>query len=303
MVRGKSPSRSMPTAPSDRSSSPTAPVEQPANTASRENSAARAQGSPRPVERVGDSATPEWVRTAGAVMGSPLRGIRLRLGLPHIRRNSIALTAVRASAPKRCRRPLAPHGDSYHPGVDKVRLALLRFAGTDIPEMAGAHVNDPLLTRHSRGAHASALAAATAEVGRYLDDRTTPRSPASPSLLSDATAAVDLDAPLGSLDLALDEVRVLYLDHAVGYHHPRYLAHLSGPVPLPARAAEALPTGGKAAVETRDQGTSACLIVQRLSGWVAGHVGFGGPSGVRADGVFTSGGSASRLRGLFTARE
>src|SRR5699024_8176525 len=152
VVRGKAPSRSMPAAPSDRSSSPTAPVEQPANTASRENSAARTQGSPRPVERVGDSATPAWVRTAGAVMGSPLRGIRLRLGLPHIRRNSIALTAVRASAPKRCRRPLAPHGDSYHPGVDKVRLALLRFAGTDIPEMAGAHVNDPLLTRHSRGA-------------------------------------------------------------------------------------------------------------------------------------------------------
>src|SRR5699024_2303698 len=300
---GKSPSRSMPAAPSDRSSSPTAPVEQPANTASRENSAARTQGSPRPVERVGDSATPAWVRTAGAVMGSPLRGIRLRLGLPHIRRNSIALTAVRASAPKRCRRPLAPHGDSYHPGVDKVRLALLRFAGTDIPEMAGAHVNDPLLTRHSRGAHASALAAATAEVGRYLDDRTTPRSPASPSLLSDATAAVDLDAPLGSLDLALDEVRGLYLDHAVGYHHPRYLAHLNCPVTIPALAAETLTTAAETPGETWEQGTSACLIEQRLIERVAGLVDCDGPSGVRPDGVFTPGGSASNLQGLFTARE
>ena len=164
-------------------------------------------------------------------------------------------------------------------------------------------MNDPLLTRHSRGAHASALAAATAEVGRYLDDRTTPRSPASPSLLSDATAAVDLDAPLGSLDLALDEVRGLYLDHAVGYHHPRYLAHLNCPVTIPALAAETLTTAVNTAVETWDQGTSACLIEQRLIEWVAGLVDFDGPSGVRPDGVFTTGGSASNLQGLFTARE
>src|SRR5699024_211373 len=57
------------------------------------------------------------------------------------------------------------------------------------------------------------------------------------------------------------------------------------------------------AVETWDQGTSACLIEQRLIEWVAGLVDFDGPSGVRPDGVFMIGGSASNLQGLFTARE
>ena len=81
---------------------------------------------------------------------------------------------------------------------------------------------------------AAALAAATAEVSRYLGGRTTPRSPASPSALTAQTAAVDLSAPLGTLDKALEEVRELYLDHAVGYHHPRYLAHLNCPITIPA---------------------------------------------------------------------
>lgn len=171
-------------------------------------------------------------------------------------------------------------------------------------------VNDHLLSRRSRDDHAAAVAAATAEVGRYLDRRTTPRSPATPSSLAARAAAVDLDAPLGSLDLALDEVRGLYLDHAVGYHHPRYLAHLNCPVTIPAIAAETLATAANTAVETWDQGTSACLIEQRLIDWVTGLCEFERPeevrphgAGARPDGVFTTGGTASNLQGLFTARE
>src|SRR5699024_6401860 len=82
-----------------------------------------------------------------------------------------------------------------------------------------------------------------------------------------------------------------------------YLAHLNCPVTIPALAAETLTTAVNTAVETWDQGTSACLIEQRLIEWVAGLVDFDGPSGVRPDGVFTTGGSASNLQGLFTARE
>ncbi|MBB0991900.1 pyridoxal-dependent decarboxylase, partial [Dietzia sp. SLG510A3-30A2] len=89
------------------------------------------------------------------------------------------------------------------------------------------------MSSRNREAHAAALAAATAEVSRYLDGRTTPRSSASPSTLAAQTAAVDLAAPLGTLDRALEEVRALYLDHAVGYHHPRYLAHLNCPITIP----------------------------------------------------------------------
>lgn len=177
-------------------------------------------------------------------------------------------------------------------------------------------MNDPLLSSRNREAHAAALAAATAEVSRYLDGRTTPRSSASPSTLAAQTAAVDLAAPLGTLDRALEEVRGLYLDHAVGYHHPRYLAHLNCPITIPAVAAEALATSVNTAVETWDQGTSACLIEQKLIDWVTGLIGFDASdlnasafdasdldATPRPDGVFTTGGTASNLQGLFTARE
>ena len=164
-------------------------------------------------------------------------------------------------------------------------------------------MNDPLLNRHSKASHAAALAAATAAVGRYLDERTTPRSAATPDELATRSAAVDLDTPLGDLTSALEEVRTLYLDHAVGYHHPRYLAHLNCPVAIPALAAEALTASVNTAVETWDQGTSACLIEQRLIDWVTGLIGFDSPDEVTPDGVFTTGGSASNLQALFTARE
>ena len=157
-------------------------------------------------------------------------------------------------------------------------------------------MNDPLLSRNSREEHAAALAAATAEVGRYLDDRATPRSAASPSHLAARTAAVDLSVPLGTLDKAFEEVRELYLDHAVGYHHPRYLAHLNCPITIPAIAAEALATSVNTAVETWDQGTSACLIEQKLIDWVADLIGFESREGTTSpDGVFTTGGTASNL--------
>lgn len=164
-------------------------------------------------------------------------------------------------------------------------------------------MNDPLLSRHSRDSHAAALTAATTEVGRYLDDRVTPRSAATPDELAARTAAVDLGTPLGDLASTLEEVRALYLDHAVGYHHPRYLAHLNCPVAIPALAAEALTASVNTAVETWDQGTSACLIEQRLIEWVADLIGFDNPTGIAPDGVFTTGGSASNLQALFTARE
>ncbi|MFN3601349.1 MAG: pyridoxal phosphate-dependent decarboxylase family protein [Dietzia sp.] len=164
-------------------------------------------------------------------------------------------------------------------------------------------MNEHLLSHRSRKDHAAALAAATAEVGRYLDGRTTPRSSASPAHLAAQTAAVDLSTPLGTLDKALAEVRGLYLDHAVGYHHPRYLAHLNCPVLIPALAAETLATSVNTAVETWDQGTSACLIEQKLVDWVADLIDFDRPEELTPDGVFTTGGTQSNLQGLFTARE
>ncbi|AVZ39203.1 MULTISPECIES: pyridoxal-dependent decarboxylase [unclassified Dietzia] len=164
-------------------------------------------------------------------------------------------------------------------------------------------MNEHLLSQRTRKDHAAAVAAAAAEVGRFLDGRTTPRSPASPAHLASLTEAVDLSTPLGALDKALLEVRGLYLDHAVGYHHPRYLSHLNCPITIPSLAAETLATSVNTAVETWDQGTSACLIEQKLIDWVADLIDFDRPDRLTPDGVFTTGGSQSNLQALFTARE
>ncbi|MFV2010397.1 MULTISPECIES: pyridoxal phosphate-dependent decarboxylase family protein [unclassified Micromonospora] len=111
--------------------------------------------------------------------------------------------------------------------------------------------------------------------------------------------SVDLDAPLGTTDAALDEVAGLYLDHAVWFHEPTYLAHLNCPVAIPALNAELLLAAVNTSVDTWDQSTTGTLIERRLIAWTAERIGFG-PT---ADGVFTSGGTQSNLHGLLLARE
>jgi L-2,4-diaminobutyrate decarboxylase len=111
--------------------------------------------------------------------------------------------------------------------------------------------------------------------------------------------AVDLDRPLGDLDAALDEVARMYLDHAVWFHEPAYVAHLNCPVAIPALSAEVLLSAVNSSVDTWDQSTTGTLIERRLVDWTAGRIGFG-PA---ADGVFTSGGTQSNLHGLLLARE
>ncbi|GIF61262.1 pyridoxal phosphate-dependent decarboxylase family protein [Asanoa iriomotensis] len=126
-----------------------------------------------------------------------------------------------------------------------------------------------------------------------------PYSGASLTDLQGLVDAVDLDRPLGDTDAALDEVARLYLDHAVWFHEPGYVAHLNCPVALPALSAEVLLAAVNSSVDTYDQSTTGTLIERRLVDWAAGRIGFG-PD---ADGVFTSGGTQSNLHGLLLARE
>ena len=69
--------------------------------------------------------------------------------------------------------------------------------------------------------------------------------------------AVDLDRPLGDTDAALDEVAKLYLDNAVWFHEPGYVAHLNCPVALPALSAEVLLAAVNSSLDTYDQSTTA----------------------------------------------
>ncbi|MET1036619.1 MAG: aspartate aminotransferase family protein, partial [Aeromicrobium sp.] len=109
---------------------------------------------------------------------------------------------------------------------------------------------------------------------------------------------VDLDRPLGDLADALAEVQSVYLEDAVWFHEPRYLAHLNCPVVIPALVAEVLVSSVNSSLDTWDQSAGGTHIERRLIDWTAARVGFG----VRADGVFTSGGTQSNLQALLVAR-
>ncbi len=125
-----------------------------------------------------------------------------------------------------------------------------------------------------------------------------PFSGALPHEVAPRVDAVDLDRPLGDLDEALAEVRTTYLDDAVWFHEPRYLAHLNCPVLIPALVAEVLVSSVNSSLDTWDQSAGGTLIERRLVEWTAERIGLGAD----ADGVFTSGGTQSNLQALLMAR-
>ena len=91
----------------------------------------------------------------------------------------------------------------------------------------------------------------------------------------------------------------MYLDHAVYFHHPRYMAHLNCPVTYPAVVAEHIIGAINTSVDTWDQSAGATLIEQKLIDWSCEKAKL--PS--TADGVFTSGGTQSNLMAMLVARE
>ena len=121
----------------------------------------------------------------------------------------------------------------------------------------------------------------------------------SPDELEPVVGAIDLDAPLGDAEAALDELDQVYLRDAVYFHHPRYLAHLNCPVVIPALLGEAVLSGVNSSLDTWDQSAGGTLIERRLIDWTARRIGFG----AEADGVFTSGGTQSNLQALLLARD
>lgn len=110
--------------------------------------------------------------------------------------------------------------------------------------------------------------------------------------------AVDLDAPAIGTDRALAELDELFVQEAVWFHTPGYLAHLNCPVALPAVAAEAVLAAVNPSVDTWDQSRIGTDIERHVVDWLARRIGF-----AAGDGVFTSGGSQSNLQALLLARE
>lgn len=102
-----------------------------------------------------------------------------------------------------------------------------------------------------------------------------------------------------TLEEALQEIKDIFLDHAISFHHPHYVAHLNCPVLLPALVGDLIASSVNTAVETWDQSTSATLIEQEIIRWICNEMNL--PS--QADGVFTSGGTQSNFKALLMARD
>ncbi|MCM0619705.1 pyridoxal phosphate-dependent decarboxylase family protein [Nocardioides bruguierae] len=120
-----------------------------------------------------------------------------------------------------------------------------------------------------------------------------------PARAAALVAEVDLDAPLGCAQQALEELDRIWLDDTAWFHETGLAAHLNCPVLVPALVAEVLISGVNPSLDTFDQSVGGTFIEQRLVAWTAERIGFG----PEADGVFTSGGTQSNLQALHLARD
>lgn len=102
-----------------------------------------------------------------------------------------------------------------------------------------------------------------------------------------------------SITETLEEIKELYLDKTIAFHHPNYVAHLNCPVLLPALVGDLIASAVNTAVETWDQSISATFIEQEMIRWICDKMNL--PS--TADGVFTSGGTQSNFMALLLARD
>ncbi|MTI33269.1 pyridoxal phosphate-dependent decarboxylase family protein [Xanthovirga aplysinae] len=142
---------------------------------------------------------------------------------------------------------------------------------------------------------------AVGHVLNFLENRDTPFSGVQPEELKKRFDLIDLDNSQQNVDFekVLEEVKDLYLDHAVAFHHPKYIAHLNCPILTPAIAAEVLISSVNSSLDTWDQSAGGTLIEQKLIRWTCDLIGYKD----QADGIFTSGGTQSNLMALLMARD
>ena len=171
----------------------------------------------------------------------------------------------------------------------------------DSPDLLATEVaTGHLLGAETREAYGQYLHEAIGYVQEFLN-REGFYSGIAPESLRDFEPQIAPDGQLPtSVSDALRELKQIYLDHTIAFHHPTYVAHLNCPVVLPALVGDLIASAVNTAVETWDQSTSATLIEQALIGWINGHLHL--PQAT-ADGVFTPGGTQSNLMGMLMARD
>lgn len=102
-----------------------------------------------------------------------------------------------------------------------------------------------------------------------------------------------------SLEYVIEELKELYLDDCVHFHHPKYIAHLNCPILTPTLVAEAFISSLNSSMDTWDQSTGGTFIELKLIDWTLDILGY--PKS--GDGIFTSGGTQSNMMGLLLARD
>lgn len=133
----------------------------------------------------------------------------------------------------------------------------------------------------------------------FLVENNKPFSGVCPKELRKQFENIDLNDHPQSYEEVFEEVKTLYTQHAVAFHHPKYVAHLNCPVVIPAVAAEMLISSINSSLDTWDQSAGGTLMEQKLIEWTCNEIGYGKSS----DGIFTSGGSQSNLMGMLLARD
>ena len=171
-------------------------------------------------------------------------------------------------------------------------------ATADTKATADTTAADSLLGAHSAAAYSDLMHETIDALAARFAAVDTPTSARDRTQLQSAVDEVDLDTAGIGNSAALREADSLYAANAVWFHHPSYVAHLNGPVAVPAVAAEAMLAAINTSVDTYDQSEVATLMERRLIRWTTGHLGF-----ENGDGIFTSGGTQSNLQALYLARE
>lgn len=133
----------------------------------------------------------------------------------------------------------------------------------------------------------------------FLEQNKQPFSGISATELRKQFENINLNENPLSYEKVFEEVQTLYTQHAVAFHHPKYVAHLNCPVVIPAVAAETLISSVNSSLDTWDQSAGGTLMEQKLIEWTCNEIGYE----KKSDGIFTSGGSQSNLMGMLLARD
>ncbi|MCG8673112.1 MAG: aspartate aminotransferase family protein [Pseudomonadales bacterium] len=144
-------------------------------------------------------------------------------------------------------------------------------------------------------------------IKKTISSKDSPFSGILPAELAPKFGDLNLDTPKASLDEALKELEELYLDDAVYFHHPKYMAHLNTPVTNHTILAEFIQACVNTSVDTWDQSAGGTFIEQKLIDWTMERIGYipadKNADGHGGDGIFTSGGTQSNLMAMLLARD